>query len=120
MDYGFEAVISPRFADIFRNNCTKNGLVPVQVPAEVGAELLARGRGRPDARDHHRRRATARAAPAFGIESPFPLDLATQRSFLEGLDDIGITLRHVDAIDAYETRRPDWLPATAAPPTSGR
>ena len=57
MDYGFQAVISPRFGDIFRNNCTKNGLVPVQVAAEVGEQLLRRGRGRPDARDHHRRRA---------------------------------------------------------------
>ena len=62
MDYGFQAVISPRFADIFRNNCTKNGLVPVQVDRPTSApQLLRRRRGRPDARDHGRRRATARS-----------------------------------------------------------
>ena len=56
MDYGFQAVISPRFADIFRNNCTKNGLVPVLVSAEVGEQLLARRRGRPDPGARRRRR----------------------------------------------------------------
>ena len=56
MDYGFQAVISPRFADIFRNNCTKNGLVPVVVTAEVGEQLLAGGRGRPRPRAGGRRR----------------------------------------------------------------
>jgi 3-isopropylmalate/(R)-2-methylmalate dehydratase small subunit len=54
------------------------------------------------------------AAPAAGIESSFPLDAFTQHRLLEGLDDIGLTLRYVDDIDAYERRRPDWLPAVTA------
>jgi len=53
------------------------------------------------------------AAPAAGIECEFPLDDATRERFLEGLDDIGITLRHTAAIDAYEARRPAWMPSTA-------
>ena len=58
--------------------------------------------------------------PALGLESPFPLDPATQHRFLEGLDDIGITLRYVDDIAGYEASRPAWLPSTAGPATAGR
>jgi 3-isopropylmalate/(R)-2-methylmalate dehydratase small subunit len=109
MDYGFKAVISPRFADIFRNNCTKNGLVPVTVPAEVGRQLLDAIEADPTLEitvDVDRR---TLEAPAIGLECGFPLDDATRERFLEGLDDIGITLRSADAIDAYEaTKRPSW------------
>jgi 3-isopropylmalate/(R)-2-methylmalate dehydratase small subunit len=111
MDYGFDVVISPRFADIFRNNCTKNGLVPVQVPPEVGAQLLAAIEADPQLEitvDVERRIV---AAPAIGVEVEFPLDDATQERFLEGLDDIGLTLRHADDISAYESTRPAWLPS---------
>jgi 3-isopropylmalate/(R)-2-methylmalate dehydratase small subunit len=110
MDYGFEAVISPRFGDIFRNNSTKNGLVPVQVDAEVGDALMRAVEADPTLEitvDVERR---VVSAPAVGIEAPFPLDDATQERFLEGLDDIGITLRHVGDIDAYESTRPAWTP----------
>jgi 3-isopropylmalate/(R)-2-methylmalate dehydratase small subunit len=113
MDYGFEAVISPRFADIFRNNCTKNGLVPVQVSAEVGDALLRAVEDDPTLEitiDVERRTVSA---PAAGIEAEFPLDDATRHRFLEGLDDIGITLTHADEIAGYERRRPSWLPSTA-------
>ena len=92
-DYGFEAVISPRFGDIFRNNSTKNGLVPVLVPAEVGEALLRGIEADPTLEitiDVERRTLTA---PALGIEVEFPLDDATRERFLEGLDDIGITLQ---------------------------
>ena len=107
MDYGFQAVISPRFADIFRNNCTKNGLVPVVVPAEVGEQLLAGRRGRPDARAGRRRRPPhARRRPAIGLEVDFPLEDSVRERFLEGLDDIGITLRTEDAITAFEAHAP--------------
>jgi 3-isopropylmalate/(R)-2-methylmalate dehydratase small subunit len=109
MDYGFQAVISPRFADIFRNNCTKNGLVPVTVSAEVGRQLLDAVEADPTLEitvDVDRRTVEA---PAIGLEAEFPLDDATRERFLEGLDDIGITLRSVDAIDAYEMqKRPVW------------
>ncbi|HEX7096792.1 MAG TPA: 3-isopropylmalate dehydratase small subunit [Acidimicrobiales bacterium] len=114
MDYGFEVVISPRFADIFRNNCTKNGLVPVQVPADVGAQLLAAVQADPSLEITVDVERLVVSAPSAGIESPFPLDPSTQERFLEGLDDIGITLRHEDAIAAYEARRPAWLPVTTA------
>ncbi|MYE56725.1 MAG: 3-isopropylmalate dehydratase small subunit [Acidimicrobiaceae bacterium] len=109
--YGFEAVISPRFADIFRNNCTKNGLVPAQIQADAAAELMAAVQADPDLEitvDVQRRQVEA---PAIGFEAAFPLEASTQQRFLEGLDDIGITLRHTEAIDGYERRRFPWLPA---------
>jgi len=111
MDYGFAAVVSPRFGDIFRNNATKNGLVPVLVPAEVGEALLRAVEADPSLEitiDVERR---TLSAPAAGIECDFPLDDATRERFLEGLDDIGITLRDADAIDTYEAQRRDWMPA---------
>jgi 3-isopropylmalate/(R)-2-methylmalate dehydratase small subunit len=111
-DYGFRAVVSPRFADIFRNNCTKSGLVPVQVDAEVGAALLRAVEADPTLEvtvDVERRTISA---PAAGIEAPFSLDDFTRFRLLEGLDDIGLTLRHAGAIDGYESGRPRWLPTT--------
>jgi 3-isopropylmalate/(R)-2-methylmalate dehydratase small subunit len=113
MDYGFAAVVSPRFGDIFRNNATKNGLVPVVVPAEVGEALLRAVEADPAleiAIDVERR---TLSAPAAGIECAFPLDDGTRERFLEGLDDIGITLRDADAITDYEATRSDWLPAAS-------
>jgi 3-isopropylmalate/(R)-2-methylmalate dehydratase small subunit len=110
MDYGFQAVISPRFADIFRNNCTKNGLVPVQVSTEVGEQLLAAVEADPTLElvvDVERR---TLSAPAIGLDVDFPLEDAVRERFLEGLDDIGITLRTEEAITAFEANRPDWLP----------
>jgi 3-isopropylmalate/(R)-2-methylmalate dehydratase small subunit len=109
MDYGFQAVVSPRFADIFRNNCTKNGLVPVQVSSEVGEQLLQAIEADPSLEltiDVDRR---TLAVPALGIEVGFPLDDATRERFLEGLDDIGITLRSEGDISTFEGQRPAWL-----------
>ncbi len=111
--YGFDAVISPRFADIFRNNCTKNGLVPVMVDAEFGAALMKAVQDDPSIEitvDVERRTVEA---PAAGLETTFPLDGATQERFLQGLDDIGLTMRHVDDIGAYESGRRSWLPSTS-------
>lgn len=110
MDYGFQAVISPRFADIFRNNCTKNGLVPVQVTSEVGEDLLAAVEADPTLElviDVDRR---TLSAPAIGLEVDFPLEDSVRERFLEGLDDIGITLRTERAITTFEAGRPAWLP----------
>ncbi|MBI3256733.1 MAG: 3-isopropylmalate dehydratase small subunit [Actinobacteria bacterium] len=112
-DYGFKAVISPRFADIFRNNATKAGLVPVTVPADVAESLLRAVEADPGLEitiDIERRLI---AAPAAGIEASFPLDDFTQHRILEGLDDIGLTLRNQTAIDTYETTRPAWMPTSA-------
>jgi 3-isopropylmalate/(R)-2-methylmalate dehydratase small subunit len=111
MDYGFKAVVSARFGDIFRTNCTKAGLVPVQVDSETAAALLSAVEGDPSLEVTVDLERLIIAAPAAGIESSFPLDAFTQHRLLEGLDDIGLTLRYVEDIDAYEQRRPDWLPA---------
>ncbi|MCP3937810.1 MAG: 3-isopropylmalate dehydratase small subunit [Actinomycetia bacterium] len=107
--YGFGAVISPRFADIFRNNCTKNGLVPVVVDPELGARLLEEVAANPELEitvDVERLRLEV---PVLGIDVEFPLDSSTQERFLQGLDDIDLTLRHSGSIDDFESRRPDWL-----------
>jgi 3-isopropylmalate/(R)-2-methylmalate dehydratase small subunit len=112
-DYGFRAVVSPRFADIFRNNCTKGGLVPAEVDPAAGQALLDAVAADPALEitvDVERRTVSA---PAAGIEAPFTLDDFTRDRLLAGLDDIALTLRHVDAIAAYEGERPAWLPTTA-------
>jgi 3-isopropylmalate/(R)-2-methylmalate dehydratase small subunit len=111
--YGFDAVISPRFADIFRNNCTKNGLVPVQVPAEVGEQLLAAVAADPGLDITVDLERLLLEVPALGLSVPFPMDPSTQERFLEGLDDIGLTLRHEADITTFEAGRPEWLPTTA-------
>ncbi|MBK6855271.1 MAG: 3-isopropylmalate dehydratase small subunit [Microthrixaceae bacterium] len=111
--YGFQAVISPRFGDIFRNNSTKNGLVPVVVPAEVGEQLLRAVEADPTLEitiDVQRRQLEA---PALGLTVDFPLDDAVQHRFLEGLDDIGLTLQKIDEIATFEQTRPDWMPTSA-------
>ncbi|WP_208028368.1 3-isopropylmalate dehydratase small subunit [Rhabdothermincola sediminis] len=113
MDYGFRAVVSPRFADIFRNNCTKNGLVPVQVDAEVADQLMRAVQADPALEITIDVAARTIAAPEAGIEATFPLDHATRDRFLRGLDDIGITLQHEADIAAFEAARPSWLPSVA-------
>jgi 3-isopropylmalate/(R)-2-methylmalate dehydratase small subunit len=114
MDYGFKAVVSARFGDIFRNNSTKSGLVPVQVSPEVATALLQALKRDPSLEvtiDLERLRLEA---PAAGIDVAFPLDPFTQHRFLEGLDDIGLTLRFEADIGAYELRRRSWLPSVPA------
>jgi 3-isopropylmalate/(R)-2-methylmalate dehydratase small subunit len=111
MDHGFRAVISPRFGDIFRNNSTKAGLVPCQVDDDVVTRLWEAIEADPSLEvtvDVETRRVYA---PAIDLDAPFPLDDHTQHRLLEGLDDIGITLRHESDITAFEQRRPTWMPA---------
>jgi 3-isopropylmalate/(R)-2-methylmalate dehydratase small subunit len=111
-DYGFRAVVSSRFADIFRNNCTKGGLVPAEIDPDAGQALLAAVAADPALEltvDVERRTVSA---PAAGIEAPFVLDDFTRDRLLAGMDDIDLTMRHDDAIAAYEGRRPGWLPRT--------
>ncbi len=109
-DYGFEAVISPRFADIFRNNCTKNGLVPVQLDAAVVERLLAAIEDAPDLVIVVDVERLVVEVPALGLVEAFPVDPSTQHRFLHGLDDVGITLQSVQDIDAFERTRPAHLP----------
>ncbi|HBL07569.1 MAG: 3-isopropylmalate dehydratase small subunit [Acidimicrobiales bacterium] len=111
--YGFGAVVSPRFADIFANNCTKNGLVPVQVSAEVGEALLDAVEADPELVITVDVRNLTLEAPAAGISCGFPMDTATRERFLEGLDDIDLSLSHETAIAEYESGRAGWLPTTA-------
>ena len=102
MDYGFAAVISPRFGDIFRNNCTKAGLLPVQVSAEAGRALLDAVAADPGLELTIDVERLTVSAPSAGIEADFPLDPFTQHRLLNGLDDIGLTLQHEASIEAYE------------------
>lgn len=110
-DYGFRAVISPRFGDIFRNNSTKAGLVPVVVEPKVGTDLLAAIIAEPTLEITVDIEHRTLSAPTLGITVPFPLDDFTRYRLLEGLDDIGLTMRHEGAITQYESRRPTWMPS---------
>lgn len=115
MDYGFRAVVSTKFGDIFKNNATKSGLVPVTVSEDFGAELLEAAAEHPFLEvivDVERRTISA---PAVGLETTFPMDDFTRHRLLEGLDDIGLTLRNEDAIGDFERQRPSWKPRVDHP-----
>ncbi len=107
---GFDAVIAPSFSDIFRNNCTKNGLIPVVVPEETVERIWAAIDADPTTEITVDMERLTVEVPAAGITASFPMDAPTQERFLKGLDDVGITLTHADAIDSYEANRPAWLP----------
>ena len=113
-NYGFKAVISPRFADIFRGNAGKAGLLAAQVDEKVAQrlwDLLEEHPGATVTVDLESR--TVRAGEGTeAIEDSFDIDDYTRWRLLEGLDDIGITLGHEDDIAAYESRRASWKPAT--------
>ena len=112
--YGFEAVVSPRFGPIFKNNSTKNGLVAVEVTEDVGKQLMAAVQADPTMEivvDVERR---TLEAPSIDLEVSFDLSDAVQHRFLNGLDDIGLTMQNVDSIDAFEGERPAFKPSTKA------
>jgi len=111
-DAGFRAVIAPSFADIFRNNCTKIGVLPVELEFESVRALMDAVLDDASTEitiDLHERRVTAP-----GAQESFEIDDYTRWRMTEGLDDIGLTLRNVEAIDAFEASRPSWLPSTTA------
>ena len=112
-DFGFRAVISPRFGDIFRTNCTKAGMVPAQLDPGPAAALLAAVQADPSLEVTVDVEARVVRAPAAGIDATFPLDDFTRWRLMEGLDDIGLSLRHEADIAAHEARREAWLPSTA-------
>ncbi len=103
-DYGFRAVVSASFADIFFSNCTKIGLLPVVLPERDVRALMAAGEAEIDLE--------ALAVRFDGREVPFELDPERRRRLLEGLDDIALTLKQGDAIDAYEAGRERSGPVT--------
>jgi 3-isopropylmalate/(R)-2-methylmalate dehydratase small subunit len=110
-DYGFRAVISPRFADIFRGNATKGGLLPVQLDESVVVALQDIVEADPTTEivvD-----LAEREVRAPGVTAPFEIDDYTRWRLMEGLDDIGLTLRHEDQISIFEAARPAWMPVTA-------
>ncbi len=109
-DYGFKVVLSSRFADIFRGNSGKAGLLAAQVDQSVVDRLWALVEADPSTPvtvDLE-----AREVRAGDLVAPFEIDDYTRWRLLEGLDDIGITLSHEDDIAAYEAERPAWKPAT--------
>ena len=110
MDYGFEVVLSSRFADIFRGNAGKSGLLAAQLEQDAIESLWRVVEGDPTTEvtvDLE-----AREVRAGDLVLPFQIDDYTRWRLLEGLDDIGITLSHEDDIVAFEARRPSWKPTT--------
>jgi 3-isopropylmalate/(R)-2-methylmalate dehydratase small subunit len=107
-DAGFRAVIAPSFADIFRSNCVKIGLLPVELDEPAVRSLLALAQRTPDAMITID--LPSQTVNADGIESRFSIDPFWKACLLNGWDEIGLTLRQEAAIAAYEARRPDWLP----------
>ncbi|GAA1035919.1 3-isopropylmalate dehydratase small subunit [Virgisporangium ochraceum] len=110
-DWGFRAVVAPRFGDIFRGNSLKGGLLPVELPADAVTELWDTIEADPKVSvtvDLENRKVVV------GQRSwDFPLDDFSRWRLLEGLDDIGLTLRHEASIDAFETTRAGWFPVVA-------
>jgi 3-isopropylmalate/(R)-2-methylmalate dehydratase small subunit len=109
--YGFRAVVSARFGDIFRNNATKMGLLPIELP-EADVERL-QDQIEADPAGEFTVDLAARELRTGSGTHGFEIDDYTRWRLLEGLDDIGLTLRHADAIAAYEENRRPWLPVTA-------
>jgi 3-isopropylmalate/(R)-2-methylmalate dehydratase small subunit len=107
-DHGFRAVIAPSFADIFRNNCCKIGLLPVELAEESVRALMDAVLDDPATRIRVDLEALTVWAPS--VQESFAFDDFRRWCLLEGYDDIDLTLRHTDAIAAFEASRPSWLP----------
>ena len=107
-DFGFRAIIAPSFADIFANNCLKNGLLPVVLAEAQAAEL---GRRAQENKDYEVTVSLEQCTvtDSQGFSSVFALDEFQRQCLLEGLDDIALTLQHEAEIAAYESKRPAWI-----------
>ena len=108
-DWGFEAVIAPSLADIFRTNCTKIGLLPLQLSAAEVSTLIRLATDGPESRITIDLESQTVEAP--GLSTTFEIDPFTKWRMLNGYDDIGLTLRHLGEIDAFELTRSPVLPA---------
>ncbi len=108
-EYGFRVLIAPSFADIFRNNCLRNGLLPLSLAEGTVREFMeaAMTAGYKVVVDLAEQQIT----DASGRIVPFSMDPFWRRCLMEGLDEIGLTLSHEDSIRHYEARRPMWMPA---------
>lgn len=109
-NYGFRVVISPRFADIFRGNSLKGGLLTIELDEGVVERLLATAEA--DPKTEVIVDLQAREVRFAGETVPFELDDYSRWRLLEGLDDVGLTLRHTDVIAEFEAARPGWMPKT--------
>jgi 3-isopropylmalate/(R)-2-methylmalate dehydratase small subunit len=109
LDFGIRCVIAPSFADIFFNNCFKNGILPIVLPEEIVAELMEDAALGTNARLTVDLEAQVVVRPN-GSKIPFEVDAFRKHCLLNGLDDIGLTLEHTAAIDAYEAKIPAWQP----------
>jgi 3-isopropylmalate/(R)-2-methylmalate dehydratase small subunit len=107
-DYGFGAIIAPSFADIFKNNCSKIGLLAVELPEETVKKLL--DAVREDPQTVITVELTERVVTAPNVYETFEMDDFTRQRLLEGLDDIGATLEHEDDLETFEKSRPSYLP----------
>jgi len=105
---GFRAVIAPTFADIFKSNAIKNGLVPVELRSDTVSRLLAAVEA--DPKTVITVDVALRTVAGPGVKASFPLTDFLQTQLLEGLDEIALTLRHEPDIAAYEAKRAEWLP----------
>ncbi|OYV31001.1 MAG: 3-isopropylmalate dehydratase small subunit [Acidocella sp. 20-61-6] len=112
LDFGIRCVIAPSFADIFHGNCFKNGILPVVLPAEACEQLMADAELGTNARLTVDLERQVVVRPD-GQEIHFEVDAFRKHCLLNGLDDIGLTLEHVAAIDAYEKNEPAWMPVIA-------
>ena len=111
---GFQAVVSARFGDIFRNNSVKCGLLPVEVSPEAATRLLELTAENADLELTIDLANKTIEIPEADITEPFNIDETSARRLIEGLDDIGLTLRSEPQITAHETTRPPWLPSLAS------
>jgi 3-isopropylmalate/(R)-2-methylmalate dehydratase small subunit len=107
---GFRAVVSPRLAEIFRANCFKSGVVPVEIDAASVTTLLRAVTDDPSTEITIDVGAGTLDAPSAGVRASFPIDATAKERLLRGLDDIEVTLGHASDISSYEARRPTWLP----------
>jgi 3-isopropylmalate/(R)-2-methylmalate dehydratase small subunit len=107
-DYGFGAVIAPSFADIFKNNCAKIGLLAIELPEEAVKKLIDAVREDPETVITVE--LTERTVTGPNVRETFDMDDFTRRRLMEGLDDISLTLTHEDELEEYERSRPDYLP----------
>jgi 3-isopropylmalate/(R)-2-methylmalate dehydratase small subunit len=107
-DYGFGAVIAPSFADIFKNNCSKIGLLAVELPEEAVEKLLEAVRE--DPATEITVELTERVVTGPNVYETFEMDDFTRQRLMEGLDDISMTLTHEDDLEAFEKDRPSYLP----------
>lgn len=113
MQGGFEAVISPRFGPIFANNSTKNGLVCVEIDGDLVQTIMTAVQNDPETEIVVDVERLHIEVPALDINVPFPLNASVQHRFLEGLDDIGLTMMKGDEISTFESSRPAYMPSSS-------